>query len=100
MKYPARAWKEDNIRKVMYAVLILHNMIVEDKGRNICTYNAEDNLNPAATIQMGTPEFYDKMLAIYNPQTYHQLRHDLTEDLWANEQAGEVFVNDNEDFDY
>ena len=67
----------------MYAVLILHNMMIEEKGRNICTYNPNEDLQPTATIQMGTDAYFNKMLEIYDPDTYHRLRQDLTDDLWA-----------------
>lgn len=83
LKYPARAWDDKKIQKVMYAVLILHNMMIEEKGRNICTYNPNDVLQPAATIQMGSDAYYNKMLELYDEDTYHRLRQDLTEDLWA-----------------
>ena len=82
IKYPTRAWDDYKIKKVMYAVLILHNMMIEEKGRNICTYNPNDALNPAVTIHPGTDEYYNKMLEIYDGDTYHRLRQDLTDHIW------------------
>ena len=37
-----RMWEKPQIRNVMYACLILHNMILEDEGRAICEYFGEE----------------------------------------------------------
>ena len=78
---PARAWTKERIRKVMYACIILHNMIIEDKGKAICTYYEEDNEEQ----QMVPPEVrYANRRAIQSKQTFDSLRADLVEHLWAN----------------
>ena len=44
IKNPARPWKPSKIRSVMYACIILHNMILEDEGRNISDYVADERV--------------------------------------------------------
>ncbi|KAI3800084.1 hypothetical protein L1987_35392 [Smallanthus sonchifolius] len=39
---PARSWSQIKIRNIMYACVILHNMILEDQGATTCQYNPNE----------------------------------------------------------
>ena len=36
LRNPARGWSQAKLRSIMYACIILHNMIIEDEGNAIC----------------------------------------------------------------
>ncbi|XP_022019320.1 uncharacterized protein LOC110919354 [Helianthus annuus] len=42
LSMPCRLYEKDQIRNVMYACIILHNMILEDEGRAIVEYYGEE----------------------------------------------------------
>ncbi|XP_022023758.1 uncharacterized protein LOC110924022 [Helianthus annuus] len=42
LSMPCRVYQKDQIRNVMYACIIIHNMILEDEGRAIVEYYPEE----------------------------------------------------------
>ena len=83
LKYPVRTWDQDKITTMCLCCVILHNMIIEDEGRAICNFNPEeDQLNPPAIFQMGTPAYISRMLDIQNAEECGNLREDLARHLW------------------
>ncbi|XP_021985391.1 uncharacterized protein LOC110881442 [Helianthus annuus] len=42
LSMPCRLYEKDQIRNVMYACIILHNMILEDEGRAVVEYYPDD----------------------------------------------------------
>ncbi|KAI3741293.1 hypothetical protein L1987_58965 [Smallanthus sonchifolius] len=77
VKNPARAWKLERIRRVMYTCIILHNMIIEDDGRAICEFNEEEfeatlGLEEVSEAQQSVNEQYKR-----NREIHNNLRQDL-----------------------
>ena len=64
----------------MYACIILHNMIIEDKGQVICQYYEDDNQQ----AMVGPEERNAYRRAMESRETFHNLRADLVEHIWAN----------------
>ncbi|KAI3496374.1 hypothetical protein L2E82_13887 [Cichorium intybus] len=80
---PSRAWELDNIRKVMYGVIVLHNMIIEEKGRNICIYQPHHMTQEPTQFVPGSEAYFSRVLEIHNAEMNANLRHDLTEYVYA-----------------
>ncbi|XP_020208695.2 uncharacterized protein LOC109793646, partial [Cajanus cajan] len=87
---PARAWRVDTLKNIMYACIILHNMIVEDErhtyninfdydngGNEVSTTDISIGLHPifAATYLQRRAHLRDR-------QQHRQLQHDLVEHIW------------------
>ena len=67
----------------MYTCIILHNIILEDEGKEICTYIESENANPIVPpIQPGSPQALAIRAALRNREIHHNLRSDLAEHLW------------------
>nr|KAJ0221891.1 hypothetical protein LSAT_V11C200087310 [Lactuca sativa] len=54
------------INNVLIVCVILHNMVLEDKGRAICIYNPNDVLHPPIQIQVDIPKYYTRIFEIQN----------------------------------
>ena len=66
----------------MYTCIILCNMILEDKGKVICTYVEGENVNPILPpIQLGSPQALAILATLRNRKIHHNLRSDLAEYL-------------------
>ncbi|GJU62001.1 putative nuclease HARBI1 isoform X2 [Tanacetum coccineum] len=48
---PARSWQIKNIKDIMYACIILHNMIVEDERNSISDWS--DDVDPLIRVHRG-----------------------------------------------
>ena len=53
----ARSYEVKRLQHVMYACIILHNMILEDEGRAICRYNENEVLPNVEGVVVGTQEY-------------------------------------------
>nr|KAJ0205262.1 hypothetical protein LSAT_V11C500272280 [Lactuca sativa] len=82
------------LTKVLNACVILHNMIINEEDKVICSYTGNDIINPPAVIQVDSPTYFSRVLEIQNRETHHNLRHDLTEHICERQFQGE---NDDED---
>ena len=78
---PCRLWEKTHVRNVMYACLILHNMILEDEGRAICEYFGEETQQSQEDIT--DEERNANNFEIKNSQTHHNLRADLVDHIWS-----------------
>ncbi|XP_023740736.1 uncharacterized protein LOC111888846 [Lactuca sativa] len=83
IKHPTRTWDRAKLTTVLTACVILHNMIIEEEGRAICSYTGNDVLNPPAVIQVGSSTYFSRVLEIQNREKHHNLWHDLTEHIWG-----------------
>ncbi|KAJ0432350.1 putative harbinger transposase-derived protein [Helianthus annuus] len=77
---PARMWAKEKIRDVMYACLILHNMILEDEGKAICQSYEGDVPRPPCTIS--NEQRLRNRAEIRSGDLYNALRADLVEHVW------------------
>lgn len=84
IQHPARAWHPKRIRNSLYACVILHNMIIEDRGRAICQYVEEDDPNVLNYIEISDAQRVANRQAIRNEDTHTNLKADLIEHLWMN----------------
>ncbi|XP_066166005.1 protein ALP1-like [Oryza sativa Japonica Group] len=88
---PARMWKKPTLGEIMYACIILHNMIVEDErdsyeGRADFNYEQGSSPVPLNGYGQGPIHGFDRVLeigvAIRNKDMHHRLKNDLTEHIW------------------
>ena len=91
LRNAARVWHTRTLGEIMYACIILHNMIVEDErdsyeGRH--DFNYEQGTSPIPLIGYGQGPIhgFDRVLeigvAIRNKDMHHRLKNDLTEHIW------------------
>ena len=88
------------MQEVMYACIILHNMILEDEDKAVCQdYNPDDiTLNPAYWTQQTPMETRIQNLhAVKSRETHNMLTADLVDHLWAHTPHDFVPDNENED---
>ncbi|GKA33935.1 ALP1-like protein [Tanacetum coccineum] len=87
IRQPARAMQINTLKRIMYCCIILHNMILEDEGFEV---NLRDVfVNPAPNIVRDWVERCDlhvrKTKELRNRKTHIDLRQDLMEHLWNND---------------
>ena len=94
MKGPSRPWYIDSIADVMYACIILRNMIVESEGPELTQWTNEDAMGvgprhgvATANVRMGIPHGEaDRVRAFADmsqTQAHIRLQNDIVEELWA-----------------
>ena len=91
IRHPARLWEREELANIMYACVILHNMIIEDE-RGIYdipddnTYEqaqSSPNLTGLAHGPIyGFTDILDKDNEIRNRSTHVHLKEDLIEHIW------------------
>ena len=88
---PARAWHMDTLKHIIYACIILHNMIIEDErhtydGNFDFSYDHVDNDILTAEIYHGPhPDFQAYLQTradVRQKQMHRQLQVDLVEHIW------------------
>jgi hypothetical protein len=77
---PTRAWRPQKIRTIMYACVILHNMILKDEGNAICPFQESDL--PATQERVSQEEYLRNFQEIRNAEKHHMLRQDLVDHIW------------------
>lgn len=80
MQNPARAFTPKRLRYIMYACILLHNMILEDEGRAICECDpndVDDDVEPVDATQQESNRW-----ALHNLDTHLHLRANLIEHIW------------------
>ncbi|KAK1431261.1 hypothetical protein QVD17_14601 [Tagetes erecta] len=77
-----KGYREDKIRDVMYACIILHNMILEDDGNAIC-----QNYIPGQVEEEITQATFEERVAndayLRNKHEHYALMADLIEHAWS-----------------
>ena len=66
---------------VVYACIILHNMILEDEGRAICQNYVGDVPRVEPTIDDNAK--LENIRGLKNRETHGNLCHELVEHIWA-----------------
>ena len=83
----ARFWDRNHLKDIMYACIILHNMIVENEGENINNWES-DTESSSATITPGSfadfQESLHRRVEIRDRDVHNQLKADLVEHIWQN----------------
>ncbi|XP_057775326.1 protein ALP1-like [Salvia miltiorrhiza] len=88
---PSRLWYKENITDIMYACIILHNMIIEDEGEMASQWVEDEpstsSNNIAGEINRGSVGGFNEYLRrgarVRDKTIHHQLRSDLVEHVWA-----------------
>ncbi|KAI3512770.1 hypothetical protein L1887_20089 [Cichorium endivia] len=82
IKYPSRAWDPRRIRDLMYACIILHNMILEDEGKAICTYDPDEVLPTYEPLPIGSAAYLENRNEVQSKEIHNNLRADLVEHIY------------------
>ena len=78
---PARPKDKKKIENIMYTCIILHNMILEDEGKTICTY-VEDEIESQPLYEPGSDLYLAIRTTLHDSDVHHYIRNDLAEHLW------------------
>ncbi|GJY85448.1 ALP1-like protein isoform X1 [Tanacetum coccineum] len=85
IQQPARQYHVNNIRRIMYSCIILHNMILEDQKMAVTNWN-EVYVNPLRNMQRTWVERCEthrrKAKELRNRETHISLQHNLMEHIW------------------
>nr|GEZ71422.1 protein ALP1-like isoform X1 [Tanacetum cinerariifolium] len=91
IQQPARQYHVNNIRRIMYSCIIIHNMILEDQKMAVTDQN-EMYDNPSRNMQRTWVERYEthrrKAKELWERETHVSLQQNLMEHIW-NEVAHE-----------
>ena len=86
---PARGWKHHNLRSIMKACIILHNMIVEEERGRYMDYMYHQTpgaiITPVEISRNGSisfEEYINNYLSLKDLEMHHQLRRDLIKHQW------------------
>ncbi|KAI3509156.1 hypothetical protein L1887_24191 [Cichorium endivia] len=82
LENPARPRSVEKLSRIMYACIILHNMIIEDQGKAICQYVENEEVPSIPPIEPGSPPYVARRREIRNNQKHHELRADLAEHIY------------------
>ncbi|XP_023764168.1 uncharacterized protein LOC111912652 [Lactuca sativa] len=75
VEHAARPYELNTLRYIMFACIIMHNMVVEDKGHNIATYSPTEPRH--VQFQPGTSEYLHGVVDIQDQRKHKQLCEDL-----------------------
>ncbi|KAL7583944.1 hypothetical protein Lser_V15G42967 [Lactuca serriola] len=96
----ARSYEVKRLQHVMYACIILHNMILEDEGRTICRYNENEVLPNVEGVAVGTQEYRVNIREVHKRDLHQALRADLVEHIYrAHVQPPQELSYDDDLFD-
>ncbi|KAD5961461.1 hypothetical protein E3N88_12934 [Mikania micrantha] len=95
IKNPARAWHPKKIRSVMYACIIIYNMILECEGKSISPFVPDEDEAPSP-FDIDDPRRDNQILALRNKSIHESLKADLVEHIervrtdivWGDDVAG------------
>ncbi|XP_022004564.1 uncharacterized protein LOC110902143 [Helianthus annuus] len=81
LRNTCRAWSKEKMRDAMYACIIMHYMILEDKGKVICqNYVPEDVQEyPQATLEERVKNAHE----LWSEAAHSELALDLVEHAWS-----------------
>ncbi|XP_047938127.1 uncharacterized protein LOC125185608 [Salvia hispanica] len=91
VKGPTRFWYKDVIADVMYACIIMHNMIVEQERGHVTNWVDDEPESSSSTatspVTRGLPTGFGAVLerqaSMRNQQDHTQLMTDMIEEVWT-----------------
>ncbi|XP_047978691.1 uncharacterized protein LOC125220577 [Salvia hispanica] len=91
VKGPARFWYKDVIADVMYACIIMHNMIVEQERGHVTNWVDDEAGSSSSTatlpVTRGLPTGFgvvlERQASMRNQQDHTQLMTDMIEEVWT-----------------
>ncbi|XP_076917170.1 uncharacterized protein LOC143577131 [Bidens hawaiensis] len=89
IKGHARIWSIKTISYIMFACIILHNVIVHDEGEFVTNWTDEVEVDVQLSISGPSEAFAQRMERykhLRNKDVHHILRHDLVQHICANMQ--------------
>ncbi|XP_023750857.1 uncharacterized protein LOC111899222 [Lactuca sativa] len=97
LSVPAQSMECRRISSLMYACIILHNMILEDEERAIRHYNESENLPNVKRVGIGSEAYMVNKAEMYDRVRHHNFRADLVEHVFnvRREPIVDDFVKDN-----
>ncbi|XP_042018921.1 uncharacterized protein LOC121766728 [Salvia splendens] len=89
VKGPARSWYMHHISNVMYACIILHNMIIHDEGARAGDWTDDEaesiaghaTLSVVRGLPYGVSEILQAQETMRNQQAHLQLMNDMIEEV-------------------
>lgn len=84
VKYVKWLWDIDRIERMRNMCIIMHNMIIKNKGRSICAYDPDDVVIPFEKFILGTTIFLAWVVDIHNSEIWvlKNRREDVDEHLY------------------
>lgn len=104
VKNAARPYHLDNLKDIMYAVIIMHNMVIEEAGDErglICPY--EPDAPQHALYAPGTDAYMRRLIDIRDERIHYRLREDLASHVFYNQETSyaeyepDPVIEENED---
>ncbi|KAI3736104.1 hypothetical protein L6452_15637 [Arctium lappa] len=82
---PSRFWHTSTMNDIIYACIIMHNMIVENEGNAISVWSDDDG-DPPTRVRNGSVEAFNRYIQrsaeVRDKLIHNQLRSDLVEHIW------------------
>ena len=72
VEHPTQAYELNTLRDIMYTCIIMHNMLIGDKGRNIVEYSLMEH--GLIHFQPETKEYLNRVVDIQDQRKHKQLR--------------------------
>ncbi|XP_071727814.1 protein ALP1-like [Rutidosis leptorrhynchoides] len=86
LKTPARVMSVNKMRRIMYSCIVMHNMIQEDNGFTLSTWEQEwldkPENRPCRNIRRRVKDRRSREKEIRDRDVHNQLREDLTAHIW------------------
>ena len=96
IKGPTRLWDVQCVSQIMYACIIMHNMIVEDEGVQLTSWVSDNEAGPShgtatPSVRRGVPldeaGHLQEFANMRQVDAHIQLQKDIIEELWARKTA-------------
>ena len=84
IKYPGRPYLLENLKSIVYACIIMHNMMIEEKGRHISPY--VEHAPQHALYDPGTEAYMDRLLELRDETIHNRLRESLASHVYHQRQ--------------
>ncbi|XP_047953914.1 uncharacterized protein LOC125200276 [Salvia hispanica] len=95
VKGPTRFFYQGDIADIMYACIIMHNMIIDDEHEGVLDVTNDPSVASSShgvsteSARQGVPhnehERFQAFMDIHQKEAHQALQHDIIEELWARE---------------